>query len=76
MLMAPECITQGPETLVTLPACHHNLAIFNITLVRQDLSMASQSKKSADTLKFEKLILLILALCLAALVGVQVFRFF
>jgi hypothetical protein len=38
--------------------------------------MARESTKRADTLRFEKLMLLILALCLLAVVGMQVFRFF
>jgi hypothetical protein len=38
--------------------------------------MAPESSKSEDTLKFEKLMLLILALCLLAALSVQVFRFF
>ncbi len=38
--------------------------------------MASNSTRSADTLRFEKLTLLILALCLLAVVGLLVFRVF
>jgi hypothetical protein len=38
--------------------------------------MAPESTKHADSLRFEKLMLLVLAVCLVALVGVQVFRFF
>ncbi len=38
--------------------------------------MEPESTKSEDTLRFEKLMLVILALCLVALVGMQVFRFF
>jgi hypothetical protein len=38
--------------------------------------MASKSRKREDTLRFEKMMLVILALCLLALVGLQVFRFF
>jgi hypothetical protein len=38
--------------------------------------MASESTRRADTLRFEKLMLLALALCLLAVMGVQVFRFF
>jgi hypothetical protein len=38
--------------------------------------MAPKSTTSEDTLKFEKVMLLLLALCLVVLVGLQVFRFF
>jgi hypothetical protein len=38
--------------------------------------MAPEPTKRADNLHFEKLMLLVLAVCLVALVGVQVFRFF
>ncbi len=38
--------------------------------------MAPESSKSEDTLRFEKLMLLILGLCLLAVLGMQVFRFF
>jgi hypothetical protein len=38
--------------------------------------MATKSTKGEDTLRFEKLLLLLLALCLVALVGPQVVRFF
>jgi hypothetical protein len=38
--------------------------------------MAPESSKSEDTLKFEKLMLLMLALCLLAMLGLQIFRFF
>jgi hypothetical protein len=38
--------------------------------------MAPEPTKRADNLRFEKLMLLVLAVCLVALVGVQVFRFF
>lgn len=38
--------------------------------------MASKSTQSADTLRFEKMILLVLALVLIALVGLQLSRFF
>jgi hypothetical protein len=38
--------------------------------------MASGSTKRQDTLRFEKLTLLVLALCLLGLLGVQLFRFF
>ncbi len=38
--------------------------------------MAPKSNRGEDTLKFEKLMLLILALCLLTAVGLQVFRIF
>jgi hypothetical protein len=38
--------------------------------------MARESTKRADTLRFEKMMLLIMALCLLAVAGIQVFRFF
>ncbi len=38
--------------------------------------MAPESTRKEGTLRFEKLTLLILALCLLALVGQQIFRFF
>jgi hypothetical protein len=39
-------------------------------------NMASKATRREDTLRFEKLTLFILALCLFALVGLHVFRLF
>jgi hypothetical protein len=55
----------------------HGLAIIKTSFELDNRhTMAPESTTSKDTLRFEKLTLLFLALCLVALVGLQVFRFF
>lgn len=54
---------------------HHGRAIFNITFfVETGTTMAGESTTRKDTLKVEKLSLLVLTLCIAVLVYLLVCR--
>ncbi len=63
------------KTLGTLPSCHHSRAIIKTVFLRETKhQMAAESKPRKDTLKVEKLSLLVLTLCIVVLVYLLVCR--
>jgi hypothetical protein len=62
-------------TFDTLPPCHHSRAIIKPSLFAGNWNtMAAESNQRKDSLKVEKLSLLILTLCIVVLVALLVFR--
>jgi hypothetical protein len=67
---------EARKTLDTLPPCHHGRAIIKTACLSETgtHTMRAESTMRKDSLKFEKLSLLVLALCIAVLVCLLVFR--